>query len=145
MKVEQLGPGERIARRNRWRMYAFIVACGVLGGVLGGALSALDTGNADAFSPAAIRLAPLPALLLAIGFLIALIAVPLYAFTIIDEVKVRLNLQAMTAACLAVTGGYPAWQSLAAGGWVPQPSAWGVFLLAYATMAIVGIALKLRG
>jgi len=145
MTTKQLGPGERLARRNRWRMYLLIGACGVLGGVLGTAMSAFDTGNATGFSPAAIRMAPLPALLLAIGFVIALIAVPLYGFTIIDEVKVRLNLQAMTASCLAVTGGYPAWQSLAAGGWVPQPSGLGVFLLAYVTMGVAGIALKLRG
>lgn len=141
----ELGPGERITRRNRRRMFVFLGASLVLGAVLGSAMSAFDTSNVDGFAPAAIRMAPLPALLLAIGFVVGLIAVPLYLFRIVDEVKVRQNMQAMTAGCIAVTGGYPAWQALAAGGWLPQPSAWGVFLLGYGVMVIAALAMKLRG
>ena len=144
MPGRDLGPGERIARRNRRRMYAFFAVTALFGGVVGGAIGGLDMGNTHGFAPEAIRLPPLVAVLVAIGSVLALAGVPLYAFRLVDEVKVRRNLQGMTAGCLGVLGGYPAWQALAAGGLVPQPSAFGVFLIAYGVMLVASIALKIR-
>lgn len=146
MAAQQLGPGERIARRNRRRMYYFLSGCVVFGAVLGGAIKAFELSErAGLHDITALRLPPLVAVLLAIGFLAALIGIPVYSFRLIDEVKVQNNLKAMSGACLAVVGGYPAWQALAAGGLVPQPSALGVFLIAYLAMAVLGIAFKIRG
>jgi len=145
MAAQDLGPGERIARRNRRRMYYFLGGCLVVGAVLGGAASVFELGDhAGLHDIAAVRLPPAVAVLLAIGFLAALIGIPAYSFRLIDEVKVQANLKAMSGACLAVVGGYPAWQALAAGGLVPQPSALGVFLIAYVSMAVLGLVFKLR-
>lgn len=146
MSVEQLGPGERIARRNRRRMYYFLGACTLLGAVLGLAVKFFELSDSvGASNLAALRLPPIAALLLAAAFIAALVGIPIYSFRMIDEVKVQQNLRAMSGACLAVVGGYPAWQALAAGGLLPQPSAVGVFLIAYLAMAVLGIAFKIRG
>ncbi|OQW48301.1 MAG: hypothetical protein A4S16_01175 [Proteobacteria bacterium SG_bin6] len=146
MAGRELGPGERTARRNRRRMYYFLGGSVVFGAVLGGAIKSFELSErAGLHDITALRLPPVVAALLAIGFLAALIGIPVYSFRLIDEVKVQNNLKAMSGACLAVVGGYPAWQALAAGGLVPQPSALGVFLIAYLAMAVLGIAFKIRG
>lgn len=146
MAAQNLGPGERIARRNRRRMYLFYTVCILLGGVLGGALGFFHQHtSADIDDWSQLRLPPTVAVLLAIGFLIALIGVPLYCFRLVDEVAVQRNLKAGTGATLAVLGGYPAWWALASGGLAPQPTALGIFLITYASVAILSLIFKFRG
>ena len=146
MPRRELGPGERIARRNRRRMYYFLGGCAGFGAVIGFAIKFFELSDGvGARDLAALRLPPVAAVLLALGLILGLIAIPLYSFRLIDEVKVQRNMQAMTGASLAVLGGYPAWQALAAGGLLPQPSAVGVFLINYLALAVLGIAFKIRG
>lgn len=146
MAGRELGPGERIARRNRRRMIYFLIGAVLLGGVLGGSAAVFHAHSpGDMHDISNWRVPPFAAVLLAIGFFIALVGVPLWGFRLVDEVKVRRNLQVLAGSSLAVLGGYPAWQALAAGGLLPQPSALGVFLINYAMLIILGIAFKIRG
>jgi hypothetical protein len=63
-------------------------------------------------------------------------ALPLYGFTQIDEMKREYNLVAFTGGCIAVITGFPVWAILYAGGFVPAPHAFGVFAIAFVAMVI---------
>ncbi|HEX4692996.1 hypothetical protein [Sphingomonas sp.] len=144
MAEHDLGPGERAGRARRRFMLMLIIGGGALGGILGGVIGGSSAGKGG-FDPAHLTLNPAAAVLMAAGCLIALVALPLYMFVKVDEMKAKRNMKAMTAGCLAVIGGYPAWQMLAAGGFVPQPSALGMFVIAYGIMALVSLFLRFRG
>lgn len=138
MASRELGPGEVETRRRQRLLRRFIVGAGVLGAVLGGTIGGvIGASHPDGLGTVAeLRIAPWLAIVLALGFLIVLVGVPAYAFRTVDEMKVQRNLRGMTAGCFAVLGSYPVWQMLAAGGMVPQPSAFAVFLICYAAMAV---------
>lgn len=144
----ELGPGEQAARRRTRYKLIVMAGCGLFGGVLGGVIGvAVGEGHATTngwFDPAKLVLSPPVAVLLALGFVIGLVGIPLYLFGQVDELKVRRNLEAMTAGLFAVLGGYPAWQLLAAGDLLPQPHAFGVFLLGYFGMIAALLIGKLR-
>lgn len=139
------GPGE-LAARKRDRFLATVLAgCAVVGGALGGVLGVYDTRGSAFVDPGRLTLPPAVAVALAVGLACALIAVPLYMFTKVDEMKVRRNLRSMTGGCLAVLGLYPAWQMLAAGRLMPQPSALGIFAICYVATIGTFAILQLRG
>ena len=141
----ELGPGERANRaRVRFKWIMLIVA-GAVGGVLGGIVGGADHGHLTGFDPARIVLDPTLAVFVAIGFAAAMGGLPLYLFTQVDEMKVQRNLKGMTGGLIAVLGGYPAWQMLAAGGLVPQPTAFDIFAIGYVAMLATFVTLKLRG
>lgn len=144
MAEHDLGPGERAGLARRRFMLMLIVGGGTLGGILGGVIGASNAGK-GAFDPAHLTLGPVVAVLMALGCLIALVGLPLYMFAQVDEMKAKRNMKAMTAGCLGVIGGYPALQMLAAGGFVPQPSALGMFVIAYGVLAITSLFLRFRG
>ncbi|MGJ3647218.1 hypothetical protein ACLB0R_01920 [Sphingomonas sp. GlSt437] len=146
--ARQLGPGELAARkRARYRLIV-LTGCGLFGGVLGAFIgAAVAEGHATTngwFDPAKLVLSPIAATVLALGFVIGLVGLPVYFFGQVDELKVRRNLQSMTGGLLAVLGGYPAWQLLAAGRLVPQPSAFGIWLIGYFSMVAMYLVFKVR-
>ncbi|MGL4314680.1 MAG: hypothetical protein ACRCSO_11905 [Sphingomonas sp.] len=145
----EIGPGERISRQRERYTRMVSIGCGVFGGVLGGVIgAAVAKGHATTngwFDPTKLTLSAPVAILLALGFIIGLVGLPLYMFGQVDELKVRRNLEAMTAGLFAVLGGYPAWQLLAAGGLLPQPSPIGIFSLGYVGMIAAFVIGKLRG
>jgi hypothetical protein len=141
----ELGPGE-LAMRARTRLkWAMLIVAWLIGGVLGGIVGGSDRNHLTGFDPARIVLNPALSIVLAIGFLGAMAGLPLYMFGQVDEMKVQRNLRSMTGGLLAVLGGYPAWQMLAAGGLVPQPSGFDVFVIGYVAMLVSFVVQKLRG
>lgn len=140
------GPGEQRLRAQTRNRNLFLAGCVVAGMVLGGVLGIFDEGPNPGLliDPARMVVPPVVGALLAVGFLIGLVALPLYMFRKVDELKVQQNMQAMAAGSFAVIGGYPAWQMLAAGGLAQQPSAFGIFLLGYGITTATFVALKLR-
>lgn len=145
MPNKELGPGERATRQRTRAMIMMLAGCMALGGVIGAVLGGVVPSGAVFIAPETVSLPPVLAMALAFVFVVVLIAVPAYLFRKIDEMQAQRNLISMAAGWLAVIGGYPAWQMLAAGGLVAQPSAPGVFLLAYGTTAISYIVIRIRG
>jgi hypothetical protein len=130
--------------RTRFKWATLIGSC-VLGGVLGAMVSGANKGQGHLFGdPTLLKLDPGMAIVIAIAFAAAMVGLPLYFYSKVDELKVRQNLQGMTGGCLAVLGGYPAWQSLAAGGLLPQPTAVGMFALCYFAMLVVFLVMRFR-
>lgn len=142
----ETNPGEAATRRRIRYRNRVMIGSMAIGLVLGFSLSFFDVGDGDLFSGTAdrIELAPAIAVLLAIGFGFGLVALPLYMYGKVDELAQRDNMIGMSAGWFAVIGGYPIWQSLAAGGLAGQPTAFGIFALGFLfTMVTFGI-LKLR-
>lgn len=143
----ELGPGERAMRARARFRNRVLVAVVLFGGLLGLAMGLADKhdGPSGVLDIDKMTVSPAVAVLLAIGFLIGLVVAPLYMFRQVDELKVLRNMQSMVAGWFAVIGGFPAWQMLAAGGLAPQPTAVGLFLLAYGMTLVTFVVLKVRG
>lgn len=140
------GPGEK-ALRAKGRARAWILAgCLALGMVIGVALGLADKGPGKNLLTdfSQLSLSPMAAVPLAIVVAAALVALPLWLFTQVDELKVLRNMQAMVGGWFAVIGGYPAWLLLSAGGLASPPNAMGLFLLAYGVSLLVFLVLKFR-
>ncbi|MFO6447262.1 hypothetical protein ACLBKU_08975 [Erythrobacter sp. NE805] len=137
-KARPLGPGEARTRQRLRRQWIYLAVAVVLGGVLGGLTGFFDQSEGSSFLGdfAAMRLPAPLALALALGFLAALLALPLYGFRLIDDYKRERNLIAFTGGCLSVISGYPVWAVLHAGGFVPAPHAFGMFAIAYVSMIL---------
>ncbi|QIG53003.1 hypothetical protein G6N82_01460 [Altererythrobacter sp. BO-6] len=144
---KDIGPGEARTRQRRRRMFAYYGVSGIVGASLGFGLAMVEQGEGNFIRGdlASLSLDPLAAVIVAIGFAIGLFAIPLWGYTQIDEHQLKQNLIGMAGGCMAVIAGYPIWAVLAMGGFLPLPSAIGVFLLAFATMALTFGVLKLRG
>lgn len=133
---ESLGPGEARTRQRQRRYLAYLGLGGLLGGVIGFLTGYLDTGNANLFAGDwdALALDPGLALFLAALLLIGLLAVPLWGFRIVDELKREHSLVGYTGSSLAVLAAFPVWAVLHAGGFVPAPHALGLWLVAFVAM-----------
>lgn len=146
MVDRQMGPGELATlQRRRYKQRVFIGLV-LFGGLLGGLIGGFDRheGNGSIWDIAGLQLSPAIAVFAALAVVAALVGLPLYMFTKIDELMVRRNMRAMTAGWLAVMGGFPAWFVLSAGGLAPAPTALGLFLLAYGVTLITFTFLKWR-
>ncbi len=144
----ELGPGERATLARQRFQRNFLIGCMLFGGVIGGALAVgteYSGGLIEGLSRGAIVLPPVVAIMLAIALLIGLVAVPVYSFRTINEVKVKRNLWSMAAGWFVVIGGYPVWAMLAAGGLVAQPNALILFAATYAVTMIAYAIQWLRG
>ena len=133
---QDLGPGEARTRKRQLRHAAYLVLGGVLGGVTGFLAGYLDKGDANLFAGDwdALALDPGLALFLAALLLIGFLAVPLWGFRIIDELKREHSLVGYTGSSLAVLAAFPVWAVLHAGGFVPAPHALGLWLVAFVAM-----------
>jgi hypothetical protein len=134
---QDLGPGEARTRQRQRRYLAYLGLGGVLGGVIGFLAGYLDKGDANLFAGDwdALALDPGLALFLAALLLIGFLAVPLWGFRIVDELKREHSLVGYTGSSLAVLAAFPVWAVLHAGGFVPPPHAFGIFAIAYVSMA----------
>ena len=144
---EQRNPGEARTRARRNRKIAYLVFTGALGAVLGATLSGLEGGEGYFWS-GDIENLHLPvwgAIVLAIAFLLALVALPLWGFTQIDDYQARQNLIGYAGGCIAAVAGYPVWAVLAMGGLLPFPTAFGIFAIAFGATMLTFPFVKLRG
>lgn len=103
------GPGEARSRQRRKRMTIYYGVCVALGFALGFGLANVEQGEGNFVlgDIEALTLDPAIAVVVAFGFLIGLLVLPLWGYTQIDEHQARNNLIAMTAGCQATIAGYP--------------------------------------
>ena len=135
---EALSPGEaRMRVRNRRQMFTYVFA-GLLGGVIGFTVGFADQGEGNLFLGAwdLLVLDPVVSLVLAIAIPLALIALPLWCFGMIDELQRERNLIAYTGGGMAVMGGVPAWAVLHAGGFAPFPTAIGAWTIGFVATCV---------
>lgn len=140
------GPGEARSRQRRRRMIIFYSLSGFVGLALGFGLAMVEQGEGNFIKGdiAALSLEPAAAIIVALGFLVGLFAMPMWGFTQLDEHQLKNNLVSMSAGCMAAIAGYPIWATLAIGGLLPLPTAFGIFLLAFITMAVAYGVMRLR-
>jgi len=137
-KNGELGPGEARNRQRRRKQMIYFGVAAIIGGTIGGVMGFFDQGEGNMFlgNIEGIRLPPAVAILIAVGVLAGLLALPLYGFRMIDDYKRERNLISFTGGCLSVLAGYPMWAVLHAGGFVPAPHAFGIFAIAYVSMIV---------
>lgn len=135
---ENLGPGEARTRQRQRRYIAYVALGAVLGGVTGFLTGFFDRGDGDLFAGDwdALALDPGLALFLAAMLLIGFLALPLWGFTLVDELKREHSLIAYTGSSLAVLSAFPVWAVLNAADLVPAPHAPGLWLIAFAAMVL---------
>lgn len=135
---EKLGPGEVRTRQRQRRYIAYAAACAGLGAVTGYLASFFDRGESNLLAGEwnALALDPGVALFLAALLLIGFLALPLWGFRLIDELKREHNLVAYAGSGLAVMAAFPVWAALHAGGFVPAPHAPGLWLIGFAAMVL---------
>ena len=135
--TKELGPGEARTKKRQRREIITYVFAGLLGGIIGFIVSFADQGEGSLFRGEWENLAldPTIAVILAATLLLALIALPLWVFSLTDELVRERNLIGYTGGCMAVMGGVPAWAVLYAGGLAPFPTAAGAWAIGFvATM-----------
>lgn len=139
-------PGKARTRRRRRRQLLFLGIAGVIGGVLGGVVAGSDTGGSDLFSGnyAELAIEPRLAIVLALGFFFALVLLPLWGFTQIDELQREQNFIGFTGGCLAFLGAFPMWAMLHAGGHSGPPDAFGLFGIGFAGLMLSFLYAKFR-
>jgi hypothetical protein len=137
-KPEGLGPGEVRSRQRARRQLAYLLTAGAVGGVIGLITGTFDEGDGNLFAGnwAALALDPAVAILLAVLLAFGLVALPLYGFRTIDELKRAQSLIGFTGGALAVLAGFPIWAVLHAGGLGAAPHPSGVWLLAFVGMGL---------
>lgn len=141
-----MGPGEARIRQRRRRQIAYIAFSATVGGIIGFATGFFDQGDGNLFAGDWKKLALDPfvavavAALLVFGFAI----LPLWGFTQIDELKREQNFIAFTGGCIAVLAGFPVWAVLHAGGLVPAPHPFGVWVIAFVTMGATYLVARWR-
>ena len=133
-----LGPGEVRSRQRRRRQIAYIAFAGFVGGVIGLATGFFDRGEGDLFAGGWDKLVldPLVAIVIAALLLFGFAVLPLWGFTQIDELKREHNLVSFTGGCIAVLSGFPVWAVLSAGGFVPPPHPFGVWMIGFVAMSV---------
>lgn len=135
----QASPGEARMRQRKRREIFTAVFAAMPGGVIGFIVAFADQGDGNLFNGERDKLAldPTIAVVLAVALLLALIALPLWCFTLADELVVKSNLIGFTGGSMAVMGGVPAWAVLHAGGLAPPPTAPGAWSIGFAATVIV--------
>ncbi|MEQ8412002.1 MAG: hypothetical protein RIC51_03375 [Erythrobacter sp.] len=132
------GPGEARTRQRQRRQMIYVGVAALIGGAIGFLTGFFDRGDGSLFTGdwEALSLDPAIAVVVSIAIVAGLLALPLYGFTQVDELKREYNLIAFTGGCLATITGFPVWAVLYAGGFVPAPHAFGVFAIAFVSMMV---------
>jgi hypothetical protein len=133
-----LGPGEARTRSRQRRQIAFLGVSVVIGGIIGGLTGAFDQGDGSLFSGEweKLKLNPTIAIVISALLVLGFIALPLRGFGQIDEFKRENNFIGFTGGCLAVIAGFPIWAVLHAGGMLPPPHAFGVWVIGFGAMGV---------
>ncbi|MDJ0641957.1 MAG: hypothetical protein QNJ15_03990 [Erythrobacter sp.] len=136
--TDQSRPGEARNRKRLRNQILFVGFASVIGGFLGFMTGYYDQGEGNLFNGdwEALSLDPTLSIALAVMLTFSLLVLPLIGFRMIDDFQREQNLVAFTAGCLGVLSGFPAWALLYAGGFAPPPHAFGVFAIAFVSMAI---------
>ncbi|MEA1619629.1 hypothetical protein SOQ14_11940 [Erythrobacter sp. T5W1-R] len=145
-KKSVLGPGEARTRTRQRRQMIFLGVSVVIGGTIGGLTGAFDQGDGSLFSGDwdKLKLNPAIAVLVSALLVIGFIALPLRGFGQIDEFKRENNFIGFTGGCLAVLAGFPIWAVLYAGGMLPPPHAFGIWLLGFFGMFASYLIARIR-
>ena len=130
-------------RQRRRREIITYVTAGLVGGVIGFLVAFADQGDGNLFNGDWDKLVLDPAMAvgLAIALVLGIIVLPLWAFTVSDELVRERNYIGYTGGCMAFMGLVPAWALLHAGGLAPEPTvpaAWAIGF--FATMGTFAIA-----
>lgn len=143
---KELSPGEARNRQRQRRQAIYLAIATIAGGVIGFSIAFFDQGAGSVFSGnwEDLKLDPAIAIAVAIGFLLAFLALPMSGFFMIDELKREQNLIGFTGGCLGVLSGFPVWATLYAGGFLPPPTAFGVFAIAFVSMLVSFLYAKWR-
>jgi len=130
-------PGEARTRQRQRRQMLYFGIAALIGGAIGFATGFFDQGDGSLFDGniAQLKLPPMLALGLVALLIGGFIVLPLWGFRMIDDYKREQNLIGFTGGCVSVLAGYPIWAVLYAGGFVAPPHAFGIFAIAYVSMA----------
>lgn len=141
-----LSPGEARTRQRVRRQIIYLCIAGAIGGVIGFSTGFFDQGDGNLFSGDwdELKLSPVIAIMIAAALVAGFLIMPMYGFRMIDELKREQNLIGMTGGCLAVITGFPVWAVLYAGGFTPPPTAFGIFLICFVSMAAAFLYAKWR-
>ncbi|MBX7481320.1 hypothetical protein [Qipengyuania qiaonensis] len=142
---DQPGPGLRKTRKRRRRQLYYMGTAVVLGALIGALLAQPDS-ERSFFGPdvTGLTLDPMAAIGISALILFSLLIFPLWGFTQIDEHLREQNLIGSVGGTMAVLNGYPVWLMLYAGGFVDEPHAFGLFLLAFGGTIISFLVAKAR-
>ncbi|MCL9999933.1 MAG: hypothetical protein NBV68_11175 [Erythrobacter sp.] len=129
-------PGEARTCQRQRRQMLYIGLAALIGGAIGVSTGFFDQGDGSLFAGnfAQLKLPPMLALGLVASLIGGFIVLPLWGFRMIDDYKREHNFIGFTGGCLSVLAGYPVWAVLYAGGFVPPPHAFGIFVIAYISM-----------
>lgn len=132
----KLNPGEERTRLRNRRQIIYLTLAGLIGGAIGFFVGFFDQGDGNLFQGdlAELSLPPTVAVILAIAIIGAFIVFPLWGFTQIDDYKRQHNLIGFTGGCLAMITAFPVWGLLYAGGFAPEPTAYGVWLVGFISL-----------
>ena len=144
--TNEINPGEARLRKRQRRQIIYLGIAAAIGGVVGFSTGFFDQGDGNLFSGdwEDLKLSPAVAIAVAAALVVGFLILPLYGFRLIDELKREQNLIGMTGGCLAVLTGFPVWAVLYAGGFTPPPTAFGIFLICFASMAASFLYVKWR-
>ncbi len=133
-----LGPGEVRSMTRRRRYFAYVVFCGLVGGIAGFATGFFDQGDGNLLAGdwELLRLPPMQALLIAALMLAGFLALPIISFRMVDDYQREQGLIGYSGGFLSVMGAFPTWAALHAGGFVPAPHAFGLFAIGFVSMGV---------
>lgn len=136
--ADTIGRGEARTRQRQRRQIAYLMIGGLVGGIVGFAIGFFDQGDGNLFAGDwdALNLPPWLSIIVAVLLLAGFLGLPLWGFRMIDDYKRVQNFVGFTGGCLAVIAGFPVWTALYAGGFAPPPHAFGIFAIAYVSMAL---------
>lgn len=135
---EHLGPGEARTMTRRRRYFAYVVFCGLVGGIAGFATGFFDQGDGNLLAGdwELLRLPPMLALLIAALLLAGFLALPIISFRMVDDYQREQGLVGYSGGFLSVMTAFPTWAALHAGGFVPPPHAFGLFAIGFVSMGL---------
>ncbi len=132
------GPGEARTRQRMYRQIAYFFVAVVLGVLIGYGSGQSEDGKGNLFQGDWLNLSldPMIAVLLAIGIFVGFFVLPVWSFRTSDELKREHSFISFTASSLGVVAGFPIWAALFAGGFLPAPDAFDIWIIAFVAMAI---------
>lgn len=140
-------PGEARTRVRQRRQTLYIFLGGMVGGIVGGGSVIASSSGGNLFQGGweQLTLDPTVAIVLAALLVFGFLLLPLWGFRMVDEFKREFSLIGFTGGCLAVLCGFPVWAVLHAGGFVPAPHPFGVWMIAFVAMLFAYAIARMRG
>ena len=142
----ETNPGEARNRVRQRRQWLYLGAGGLAGLLIGFFTGFFEQGDGSLFGGDLddLSLPPAIAIAIAIGFLGAFLVLPLWGFRMIDDYKREQNLIGLAGGCLSVIAAYPVWAVLHVGGFVSEPTPFGLFAICYVSLIVSFVYAKWR-